>query len=151
MQKCFGLLFWLQFVHLYINRNKLPSSIKIPKISEVKVTKDTTVLKKFINSKKISTKLIKQVDSHEIGLYLIKNKTNIGLTAGLNIGYKFSVNQNYDYIARIDCDFIITKNYLKGMVDTFENQKNIAEISQIKIYVSLLDFFYLSLLLNCRL
>ena len=28
-------------------------------------------------------------------IYLIKNKTNVGLTAGLNIGYKFSVNQNY--------------------------------------------------------
>ena len=62
-------------------------------------------------------------------IYLIKNKTNVGLTAGLNIGYKFSVNQNYDYIARIDCDFIITKNYLKGMVDTFENQKNIVAAS----------------------
>ena len=37
---------------------------------------------------------------------------NLGCTAGLNLGYKFSLEQNYDYLARIDCDFIITKDYL---------------------------------------
>jgi len=62
-------------------------------------------------------------------IYLIKNKTNLGLTAGLNVGYKFSEEQNYDYIARIDCDFIITKNYFKGMVEILENDKNIVAAS----------------------
>ena len=32
------------------NRKKLPNTIKIPEISKVKETKDTTVLKKFINA-----------------------------------------------------------------------------------------------------
>ncbi len=32
------------------NRKKLPTSIKIPKISKIKETKDTIILKKFINS-----------------------------------------------------------------------------------------------------
>ena len=62
-------------------------------------------------------------------IYLIKNKTNLGLTAGLNIGYKFSEEQNYDYIARVDCDFIITKNYFKCMVEILENNKNIVAAS----------------------
>ncbi len=65
----------------------------------------------------------------EKNIYLIKNKTNIGLTAGLNVGYKFSINQGYDYVSRIDCDFIINKNYLKGMIDTLENHKDIVAAS----------------------
>ena len=62
-------------------------------------------------------------------IYLIKNKTNVGLTAGLNIGYKFSVNQNYDYIARIDCDFIISKKYLEIMKNLFENDEKVVAAS----------------------
>ena len=70
-------------------------------------------------------------------IYLIDSKekknerwaTNLGCTAGLNLGYKFSLKQNYDYIARIDCDFIITKNYLQGIIETLENDKNIVAAS----------------------
>ncbi len=88
---------------------------------------------KFNQNKKID---IIEVDSNfkisalgEKKIYLIKNKTNIGLTAGLNMGYKFSINQGYDYISRIDCDFIINKNYLKGMIDTLENDTDIVAAS----------------------
>ena len=49
---------------------------------------------------------------------------NLGCTAGLNLGYNFSLEQNYDYIARIDCDFIITKNYLEEIIKTLENNKD---------------------------
>ena len=87
----------------------------------------------FNSNKKIE---ILEVDNNfkipvigENKIYLIKNNKNLGLTAGLNIGYRFSVNQNYDYIARIDCDFIISKDYFKGMVDTLEYNKNIVAVS----------------------
>ena len=62
-------------------------------------------------------------------IYLIKNKTNLGLTAGLNIGYKFSNEQGYDYISRVDCDFIITKQFLKKMVETLNEDKDIVAVS----------------------
>ena len=54
---------------------------------------------------------------------------NLGCTAGLNLGYKFSLEQNYDYLARIDCDFIITKDYLKGMINTLEKNKDVVAAS----------------------
>jgi len=62
-------------------------------------------------------------------IYLIKNKSNLGLTAGLNIGYKFSNEQSYDYISRVDCDFIITKQFLKKMVETLNEDKDIVAVS----------------------
>ena len=70
-------------------------------------------------------------------IYLITSKEkknerwaiNLGCTAGLNLGYKFSLEQNYDYLARIDCDFIITKDYLKGMINTLEKNKEVVAAS----------------------
>ena len=62
-------------------------------------------------------------------IFLIKNKENLGLTAGLNVGYNFLMNQDYDYIARIDCDFIISKKYLENMINLFEKDETIAAAS----------------------
>ena len=70
-------------------------------------------------------------------IYLISSKekknerwsVNLGCTAGVNLGYEFSLQNNYDYIARIDCDFIITKNYIEGMINTLENNNEIVAAS----------------------
>lgn len=62
-------------------------------------------------------------------IYLIQNKENLGLTAGLNVGYEFLLEQDYDYIARIDCDFIISKKYLEDMKTIFEQDNEIAAAS----------------------
>ena len=87
----------------------------------------------FNENKKIRIKEIDQntkiFKTGKREIYLIKNRTNLGLTAGLNVGYKFSIKQNYDYIARIDCDFIISKNYFKNMIDALEDDKEIIAMS----------------------
>ena len=51
------------------------------------------------------------------------------MTAGLNVGYEFLLEQDYDYIARIDCDFIISKKYLEDMKILFEQDNEIAAAS----------------------
>ena len=48
-------------------------------------------------------------------LYLFRNKTNLGLTAGLNQAYKFLIRNKYEYILRIDNDFVITRDYFKKL------------------------------------
>ena len=83
---------------------------------------------KKIDIKEVNiTSKISKIGKREI--YLIKNQTNLGLTAGLNVGYKFSIKQNYDYVARIDCDFIISKNYIKIMIDSLEKNKDVIAMS----------------------
>ena len=62
-------------------------------------------------------------------IYLIDLKNNIGLAPAVNLGFKFSIENNYDLTARIDCDFIITKNYLKSMSLLFVNDNNIIAAS----------------------
>jgi GT2 family glycosyltransferase len=70
----------------------------------------------------------------------VKNQkwaVNLGCTAGLNLGYKFCLNQKYDFIARIDCDFIITKNYLSGMIKSLTADEDIVAISPKIMHASL--------------
>ena len=53
-------------------------------------------------------------------LYLFRNKKNLGLTAGLNKAYSFLIRNNYEYILRIDNDFVITRNYFKRISHTIK-------------------------------
>ena len=67
----------------------------------------------------------KKISEKYKNIYLINLKENIGLAAGVNIGLRFAIENNYDVAARIDCDFIITKNYLSKMISMFNNNKEI--------------------------
>jgi len=62
-------------------------------------------------------------------IYLINLKNNIGLAPAVNLGFKFSIENNYDLTARIDCDIIITKTYLENMSLLFSNNTNIVAAS----------------------
>ena len=51
-------------------------------------------------------------------LYLFRNKKNLGLTAGLNQAYSFLIRNKYDYILRIDNDFVVPRDYFKKIIKT---------------------------------
>ena len=72
--------------------------------------------------------IIKQNNIGGKNIYLIRNKKNYGLTKGLNIGYKFSINNSYKYILRVDNDLYLEKNCIKTLLRSF-NKKNVAAVS----------------------
>ena len=74
------------------------------------------------NNQKINSKGNKNI-------YLIDLEKNIGLAPAVNIGFKFSIQNQYDLTARIDCDFIVTKEYLKNMSSIFEVKNDIVAAS----------------------
>jgi len=59
-------------------------------------------------------------------IYIIRNKKNLGLTAGLNVGYNFAINNLYTYISRIDCDVIIEKKFFSKLLNTIKKENTIA-------------------------
>ena len=75
------------------------------------------------------TKNFKVASKGNRNIYLHNLKENIGLAPGVNIGFKFSIQNQYDLTARIDCDFIITKNYLKNMSSIFLDENDIVAAS----------------------
>ena len=74
------------------------------------------------NNQKINVKGSKNI-------YLIDLEKNIGLAPAVNLGFKFSIQNQYDLTARIDCDFIVTKEYLKNMSSIFEVKNDIVAAS----------------------
>ena len=58
---------------------------------------------------------------------------NLGNTKAYNKGINFALKNKYDYIVKLDCDFLITKNFISGMVKTLKENKNVAAVSP-KIY-----------------
>ena len=74
------------------------------------------------NNQKINAKGSKNI-------YLIDLEKNIGLAPAVNLGFRFSIQNQYDLTARLDCDFIVTKEYLKNMSSIFEVKNDIVAAS----------------------
>ena len=58
---------------------------------------------------------------------------NLGVARGYNKGINFALKNNYDFIVKLDCDFLVTKNFISGMVKTLQQNKNAATVSP-KVY-----------------
>tara|TARA_B100000780_G_scaffold102603_1_gene71763 strand:- start:1403 stop:2404 length:1002 start_codon:yes stop_codon:yes gene_type:complete len=58
---------------------------------------------------------------------------NLGVARGYNKGINFALKNNYDFVVKLDCDFLITKNFISGMVQTLKENNNAATVSP-KVY-----------------
>lgn len=58
---------------------------------------------------------------------------NLGVARGYNKGIKFALKKRYEFIVKLDCDFLITNKFLYGMIKTFKENKNVAAVSP-KVY-----------------
>jgi GT2 family glycosyltransferase len=67
--------------------------------------------------------------NNTIKLFYIKNITNYGCGLGHNSGYKFCLNNNYKYIARIDNDMVAPDQLIFNLIQRLEKNKYIAAIS----------------------
>ena len=47
-------------------------------------------------------------------IFIIRNKKNLGCGIRHNIGYKFAIKNNFEFISRIDNDMIVTNGFLKN-------------------------------------
>ncbi len=66
----------------------------------------------------------------------VRFSKNVGATKAYNQGIKYALKNNYEYFVRLDCDFIVTKNFLKESLKTFSKIPNLATVSP-KIYYHL--------------
>ncbi len=67
--------------------------------------------------------------NNKIELFYIKNKINYGCGLGHNSGYKFCLNNNYEYVARIDNDMVAPDKLMLNLIQRLEKNKYIAAIS----------------------
>ena len=72
------------------------------------------------NSKELLEKYANQ-NSNTINI--INNPTNLGFAGGVNVGIKWAIDNNFRYIALLNNDAIIDKNWLKNLVSTMDNNR----------------------------
>lgn len=70
-----------------------------------------------------------------INCRIIRNSDNKGFSGGHNIGIKFALEQNADYILILNNDTIVDRNLFKKLLDTAEQNDKIGLLSP-KIYFS---------------
>ena len=51
------------------------------------------------------------------------------MSRGYNKGVKTALINNYDFFVKLDCDFLISENFLSGMLETFEIYPNAVAVS----------------------
>jgi hypothetical protein len=69
----------------------------------------------------------------EIPLKIIKNKDNLGFSAGHNVGIKYALSKNADYVLILNNDTIVDKNLIDELFSVCEKDKIIG-IACPKIY-----------------
>tara|TARA_A100001015_G_scaffold96650_1_gene107318 strand:- start:489 stop:1490 length:1002 start_codon:yes stop_codon:yes gene_type:complete len=88
---------------------------------------------------KVHNKILKKIDKipgkilSKKSIFIIKNKNNLGCGLGHNTGYKFALKNNFEFIARIDNDMIVPKNFFKKILKNFST-KHIQAISPKILY-----------------
>lgn len=69
-----------------------------------------------------SLEKLKSFDNHK-KITFIKNPENLGFSGGVNIGINYAIKNHYEYTALLNNDAIVTKDWLKILVDTLETKK----------------------------
>ena len=82
----------------------------------------------LLNNDRNITLSLSQFRSVNKKLHIINNKENFGFAAGVNIGIRFSLQKNADYIFLLNNDTMIEKDFLKKLFDVFQKDSRIGII-----------------------
>ena len=64
---------------------------------------------------------------------IIYNERNLGFGAGNNIGLKYVINQNVDYVILLNQDIYVNENTFSDLIEMHKNNNNFAIISPIQL------------------
>lgn len=63
---------------------------------------------------------IKEVQE-QTGCSVIRNDRNLGIAAGLNIGFRFAIDNQYNWIVSFDQDSTVTDGFIQALLDAGSN------------------------------
>lgn len=67
-------------------------------------------------------------------LTFIQNNLNLGCGLGHNPGYEYAIENNFEYVARIDNDMTFERGFLSKMIEFLDNNKNVSAASPKILY-----------------
>jgi len=67
-------------------------------------------------------------------IHILKNYKDLGYAGNLNVGCKHALDEGAEYILTLDCDTVVTSNFLNSLVEVAEKNPHVG-IVQSKIYL----------------
>lgn len=116
-----------------INFNNSRDTVEcLRSISEVKIEGFNLTVVIVDNASKEIFKLGKN-SYKNFKVKIIRSESNLGFSGGHNLGIKYSLENNADYIVILNNDVIIAKDIFINLLDTFKEKNNCSVVSP-KIY-----------------
>lgn len=72
-----------------------------------------------------SVEKIKEYIENKPKFKLIANEKNLGFAGGNNIGIRYALNNEFEYILLLNNDTVVDENFLKPMVELLESSDDI--------------------------
>lgn len=105
---------------IYPQLNKKTKLILVDNNSDKKIyTKIINWLKKNCKNNYVNLKVNTRFNFKK-NIIILKNNKNLGCGLGHNTGYKFSIKNNFEFIARIDNDMIVKKRFFSDLLKNFQ-------------------------------
>lgn len=98
-----------------------------------KLKKDNLSVMTIVVDNASKEKLVLTKEEEKNGAILLRTKENLGFTGGNNVGIRYGLEKNVDYVMLINNDTEVDKNLLTQLIDTFEKNPDCGIVSP-KIY-----------------
>ena len=106
---------------IYPQLNKKTKLILVDNNSDNKIySKTINWLKKKYKNNYINLEYNRKFDFKK-NIIVLRNSKNLGCGFGHNTGYKFSIKNNFEFIARIDNDMVVEKKFFSNLLNHFKN------------------------------
>jgi rhamnosyltransferase len=66
---------------------------------------------------------------NQIGCAVIRNEKNLGVATALNIGFRFAIGKQYEWIVSFDQDSTVTEGFIEGLLETARSSTSAGVIS----------------------
>ena len=121
---------------ILLNYNGYDDTVDCVESLLVNLYKKFTIIIVDNNSTDGSGKKLKQLYDSNLKIQVILNKENRGFSAGNNVGIKVALNRGYDDVLLLNNDTIVTKDFLKNIIDAQKRYKKLA------IYTGKIKYYY---------
>jgi rhamnosyltransferase len=103
-----------------------PESTLIPNVSLLSRQVDAIVL---VDNGSSGTSLDTLTElQQQVRCEIIRNESNLGIAAALNVGFRFAIGRQYDWIVSFDQDSTVTEGLVQALLDAASSSPNIGII-----------------------
>ena len=104
----------------------------------------------LVDNNSMDNSLNEAKNAYKGNMKIVKNRRNVGFAGANNIGMKYALRENYDYIMLLNTDTVIERGGLRKMIQYLNKQKEVSAISPLILFYNKKDMVSYAGGLICR-